>query len=100
MDSYSPASGTIETVLLCTLQDENWGETTTAVTNASDLDYAMEDLSKWQLPPEQSLQHRCGQWLGPACSATLALAAFLSPILMVALPHLGLVGSQVPYRQL
>ena len=70
-------------------QDENWGETTTAVTNTSDIEYAMEDLSKWQIPSERSLTSRCGQYLGPVSSAVLALAAFLSPILMVALPQMG-----------
>ena len=40
------------------LQDENWGETTTAVTNVSELDYAMEDLSKWQIDNQRSFQFR------------------------------------------
>ena len=40
-------------------QDENWGETTTAVTNVSELDYAMEDLSKWQIDNQRSFQFRC-----------------------------------------
>ena len=42
------------------LQDENWGETTTAVTNVSELDYAMEDLSKWQIDNQRSFQFRWG----------------------------------------
>merc|ERR1719195_1246459 len=75
-------------------QDENWGETTTAVTNTSDIEYAMEEeLSKWQITPPRPLEQRCRQHLGPITSATLALAAFLSPILMVVLPQLGVFDS-------
>ena len=44
--------------LTCISQDENWGETTTAVTNVSELDYAMEDLSKWQIDNQRSFQFR------------------------------------------
>ena len=82
----------ISNVSIC--QDENWGETTTAVTNTSDIEYAMEEeLSKWQITPPRPLEQRCRQHLGPLTSATLALAAFLSPILMVVLPQLGVFDS-------
>ena len=75
-------------------QDENWGETTTAVTNTSDIEYTMEeDLSKWQIQPRRSLDQRCQQYLGPLTSAILAIAAFFSPILMVVLPQLGVFDS-------
>ena len=75
-------------------QDENWGETTTAVTNTSDIEYAMEDLSKWQISPETPLSSRCHQLIGPVTSGVLAVSAFLSPILMVALPQLGVFESR------
>ena len=75
-------------------QDENWGETTTAVTNNSDIEYAMEDLAKWQITSERSLRSRCGQHLGPLTSGILAIAAFLSPILMVVLPQMGAFNSR------
>ena len=82
----------ISNVFQC--QDENWGETTTAVTNTSDIEYTMEeDLSKWQIQPRRSLDQRCQQYLGPLTSATLAIAAFFSPILMVVLPQLGVFDS-------
>ena len=69
----------ISNVSIC--QDENWGETTTAVTNTSDIEYAMEEeLSKWQITPPRPLEQRCRQHLGPITSATLALAAFLKDI--------------------
>ena len=70
-------------------QDENWGETTTAVTTASDLEYTMEDLSKWQVPEKTNLAFRCQKYLGSVTSGLLATAAFLSPILMVILPKVG-----------
>jgi len=73
-------------------QDENWGETGTAVTTVSELDYAMEDLSKWQIEGGRGLGARCSGYLGPATSLLLATAAFLSPILMVVLPQLGVFG--------
>ena len=57
--------------------------------NGSDLDYAMEDLSKWQIKPKASLGYKCAAYLGPATSMVLATLAFLSPILMVLLPKLG-----------
>ena len=83
----------ISNVFQC--QDENWGETTTAVTNTSDIEYAMEeDLSKWQIAPRRSLDQRCQQYLGPLTSAGLAIAAFFSPILMVVLPQLGVFDSK------
>ena len=60
------------------------------MTNASDLDYAMEDLSKWQIQDSNSsLRFRCEKYIGPLISGLLAAAAFLSPILMVLLPKLG-----------
>jgi len=70
-------------------QDENWGETTTGMTTASDLDYAMEDLSKWQIKPKNNFSYKCAKHLGPLTSAVLATLAFVSPILMVLLPKLG-----------
>merc|ERR1719195_1647831 len=75
-------------------QDENWGETTTAVTNNSDIEYAMEDLAKWQITSERSPASRCWQHLGPITSGLLAIAAFLSPILMVVLPQMGAFDSK------
>ena len=64
------------------------------MTNTSDIEYAMEeDLSKWQITPRRSLDQRCQQHLGPLTSAVLATAAFLSPILMVVLPQLGVFDS-------
>ena len=64
------------------------------MTNTSDIEYAMEDLSKWQISPETPLSSRCHQLIGPVTSGVLAVSAFLSPILMVALPQLGVFESR------
>ena len=49
----------------------------------------MDDMAKWQITPERPLSAKCRQYIGPLTSGALALAAFLSPILMVVLPQLG-----------
>lgn len=85
-DDSDEAKEVIEVQILP--QDENWGETTTAVTSASDLEYTMEDLSKWQIQQNNTLSFKCDKYLGPATSALLAAIAFLSPVLMVILPKL------------
>merc|ERR1719245_1286614 len=51
-------------------------------------------MSKWQISNERTLMFRCNQYLGPVTSGILAVTAFLSPILMVALPHLGAFNSR------
>jgi len=70
-------------------QDDDWGETTTAVTNISDLDHAgmNEYMEKWQVHEDKSFSCRCSRYIGPIISGILAFAAFLSPIIMVALPQ-------------
>jgi len=73
-------------------QDENWGETTTAVTNVSDLEFngIEEALAKWQIHPQkQSLCQRMNNFFGSVVITLLSLTAFMSPILMVSLPQLG-----------
>ena len=71
------------------MQDENWGETTTAVTAASDLEDGMDDLSKWQITNESTFNFRCQRYFGPVTTGLLAAAAFVSPIAMVVLPQMG-----------
>ena len=54
----------------------------------------MEDMSKWQIINERPLSARCQQYAGPLTAGILAVAAFLSPILMVVLPQLGVFDSK------
>lgn len=49
----------------------------------------MEDLSKWQIEEKNQLRFQCEKYLGPLTSGVLATAAFISPILMVLLPKVG-----------
>ena len=44
---------------------------------------------------ERTLSFRCQQYIGPLTSGLLAITAFISPILMVALPHLGVFDSKI-----
>eukprot|EP00096_Caligus_rogercresseyi_P008972 TRINITY_DN2957_c0_g1_i1.p1 TRINITY_DN2957_c0_g1~~TRINITY_DN2957_c0_g1_i1.p1 ORF type:complete len:632 (+),score=167.30 TRINITY_DN2957_c0_g1_i1:297-2192(+) len=72
-------------------QDENWGETTTAVTHPSEMDYPGEkELEKWQLGNESSLSFRLRRQAGAIAALFLSSISILSPILMALLPKLGL----------
>ncbi|XP_040581084.1 vang-like protein 2 [Lepeophtheirus salmonis] len=72
-------------------QDENWGEATTAVTHASEMDYSGDkDLEKWQLSSESSMSFQVRRHAGTAAVILLTSLSVLSPILMTLLPKLGL----------
>jgi hypothetical protein len=88
-------------------QDENWGEMTTAVTAASDLDYGGlgaasgfgnpmavngSELDKWKLETERGMGFRLRRHAGPFVAGLLSMLAFLSPILMAGLPKVGVLG--------
>lgn len=72
-------------------QDENWGENTTAITgNTSDQSVSMEDVSHWQLTHSSSgLGTACQRYVETTFSLMLNMAAFVSPLAMVAMPKLG-----------
>ena len=73
-------------------QDDNWGETTTAVTGAtSEFAYSMEDMSRIK-DLENSIGFNCARYIGSILAGILGFLAFLSPIAMVVLPKLGLKG--------
>ncbi len=90
------------------LQDENWGETTTAVTTNSDLDYGGfggnggfggqslsntgQEMDKWRLETERGMGFRFRRHAGPFVAGILSMLAFLSPILMAGLPKVGVLG--------
>ena len=72
-------------------QDDNWGETTTAITGAtSETGFSMEDMSRINKDLENSIGFNCVRYLGTILAAILGLAAFLSPVAMVILPKVGL----------
>ena len=89
------------------LQDENWGETTTAVTANSDLDYGGlggsggfgpassgngPEMDKWRLETERGMAFRLKRHAGPFVAGLLSMLAFISPILMAGLPKVGVLG--------
>lgn len=75
-------------------QDENWGENTTAITgNTSDNSQSMEDVSMWPPDEGEGMTYLCRRHLATAITLVLCLIAFISPIAMVLLPKLGVLGS-------
>lgn len=75
-------------------QDENWGENTTAITgNTSDNSQSIEDLSTWPPDEGQGVTYICRRHFATAITLFLCIIAFLSPIVMVILPKLGILGS-------
>jgi len=72
-------------------QDDNWGETTTAITgNTSVTDFSMEDMTRLTKDMEDSIGFNCARYIGSILAAILGLVAFLSPVAMVILPRVGL----------
>ncbi|ELT97931.1 hypothetical protein CAPTEDRAFT_198451 [Capitella teleta] len=72
-------------------QDDNWGETTTAITGAtSETGFSMEDMSRINKDLEESIGFNCARYVGSILAGLLGLVAFLSPIAMVVLPKLHL----------
>ena len=87
------------------MQDENWGETTTAVTANSDLDYGGlgggfgpasngngPEMDKWRLETERGMAFRLKRHAGPFVAGLLSMLALISPILMAGLPKVGVLG--------
>jgi vang-like len=72
-------------------QDDNWGETTTAITgNTSVTDFSMEDMSRITKDMEESIGFNCARYIGSILAGIIGLFAFLSPIVMVVLPKIGI----------
>lgn len=75
--------------MIC-IQDENWGENTTAVTgNTSDQASSVEEMSLWPAEVEPVLAFPCSRFIGPVIAAILSAAALASPLAMLILPKLG-----------
>ena len=83
------------------LQSDNWGEVGTAVTTATtEIDYGQIDamdpnssMDKWKLlQTDRGMSFRCKRHAGSLMTGLLAMLAFLSPILMVILPLIGVLG--------
>ncbi|MBN3298275.1 VANG1 protein, partial [Amia calva] len=69
------------------VQDDNWGETTTAVTGTSEHSISQEDIVRITKDMEDSVGLDCKRYLGLTVAAVLGLLVFLTPIAFLILPH-------------
>uniref|UniRef100_A0AAG5DP54 Vang-like protein n=1 Tax=Anopheles atroparvus TaxID=41427 RepID=A0AAG5DP54_ANOAO len=75
-------------------QDETWGDNTTAITgNTSEQSISMEDVSYFQMADDRGVSFACQRYFERGLSVLLCLVAFVSPLVMVVLPKVGLFPS-------
>ncbi|KAA8579522.1 hypothetical protein FQN60_006615 [Etheostoma spectabile] len=69
-------------------QDDNWGETTTAVTGTSEHSLSQEDIVRITKDLEDSVGLDCRRYFTLALAVILGLLVFLTPLAFLVLPHL------------
>ncbi|KAJ8350166.1 hypothetical protein SKAU_G00252960 [Synaphobranchus kaupii] len=69
------------------VQDDNWGETTTAVTGTSEHSVSQEDLVHISKDLEDSMGLGCRRYLGLMVGVVLGLLVLLTPLAFLVLPH-------------
>ncbi|XP_078088781.1 vang-like protein 1 [Mustelus asterias] len=69
-----------------TVQDDNWGETTTAITGTSEHSISQEDIARITKDVDDTGLD-CTRHLGIAIAAVLGILVFLTPIAFMVLPH-------------
>lgn len=67
-------------------QDDNWGETTTAITGTSEHSISQEDIARVSKDMEDSVGLDCRRYLGLTVALALGLLVFLTPIAFILLP--------------
>ncbi|XP_048052994.1 vang-like protein 1 isoform X1 [Megalobrama amblycephala] len=70
------------------VQDDNWGETTTAVTGTSEHSLSQEDIVRISKDLDDSVGLDCKRYLSVTLSVILGLVVFLTPLAFIILPHL------------
>ncbi|XP_043928698.1 vang-like protein 1 [Protopterus annectens] len=70
------------------VQDDNWGETTTAITGTSEHSISQEDIARISKDIEDSVGLDCKRYLCLTVTAVLGLLVFLTPIAFVLLPQI------------
>uniref|UniRef100_A0A3Q3W261 Vang-like protein n=1 Tax=Mola mola TaxID=94237 RepID=A0A3Q3W261_MOLML len=70
------------------LQDDNWGETTTAVTGTSEHSLSQEDIVRITKDLEDSVGLNCRRYFTLTLAVILGLLVFLTPLAFLVLPHL------------
>ncbi|KAF5910952.1 hypothetical protein HPG69_000916 [Diceros bicornis minor] len=66
--------------------DDNWGETTTAITGTSEHSISQEDIARISKDMEDSVGLDCKRYLGLTVASVLGLLVFLTPIAFILLP--------------
>lgn len=69
-------------------QDDNWGETTTAVTGTSEHSLSQEDIVRITKDLEDSVGLDCRRYFTLTLAVILGLLVFLTPLAFLVLPHL------------
>lgn len=69
------------------VQDDNWGETTTAVTGTSEHSLSQEDIVRISKDLDDSVGLDCKRYLSVTLSVILGLVVFLTPLAFLILPH-------------
>nr|XP_021513021.1 vang-like protein 1 [Meriones unguiculatus] len=70
------------------VQDDNWGETTTAITGTSEHSISQEDIARISKDMEDSVGLDCKRYLGLTVASFLGLLVFLTPIAFILLPQI------------
>ncbi|KAI3365806.1 hypothetical protein L3Q82_000805 [Scortum barcoo] len=88
--SSGPGTKTSQSMLVSTSQmmDDNWGETTTAVTGTSEHSLSQEDIVRITKDLEDSVGLDCRRYFTLTLAVILGLLVFLTPLAFLVLPHL------------
>lgn len=70
------------------VQDDNWGETTTAVTGTSEHSLSQEDIVRITKDLEDSVGLDCRRYFTLTLAVIIGLLVFLTPLAFLVLPHL------------
>lgn len=72
--------------------EENWAENTTAITgNTSERSESIDGIDEWP-NDERSFDQNYIRYLGPIFTLIIVTSSFLSPLVMIILPKLGLLS--------
>ncbi|XP_013866184.1 vang-like protein 1 [Austrofundulus limnaeus] len=69
-------------------QDDNWGETTTAITGTSEHSLSQEDIVRITKDLEDSVGLDCRRYFARTVAVILGLLVFLTPLAFLALPRI------------
>ncbi|XP_035390943.1 LOW QUALITY PROTEIN: vang-like protein 1 [Electrophorus electricus] len=70
------------------MQDDNWGETTTAITGTSEHSLSQEDIVRISKDLDESVRLDCRRYLSVSLSVLLGTVVLLTPLAFLVLPRL------------